>query len=175
MAAHLFGLYGMFGPITDPGERSFLDRARAEVAGLDVHGPYRDFDVNRVVEEMAALPDGDVRFVQGTSLGSNNAPVVARYLLDVGDHRPVHGVFGFQASNYGFHSSLPKNVLFAHLIYSKNILNGGLGEYIWATDVDFTGGYVRTRIDDLHPGDYNPHSQGLFLNEIRRIIAHPGA
>lgn len=171
--AHLFGMYGMWGPITDPGERSFLDRAKSEVAGLTVHGPYRDFDVNKIVDEMKALPDTAVRLVEGVSLGSNNVPVVARYLLEVGDERPVHGALGFQASNYGFHSSLPKNVLFAHLIYSENPLNFGLGSYIWATDADFKGGYVRSRVDDLHPGDGNAHSQDMFLNEIRRIIAKP--
>jgi hypothetical protein len=163
----------MYGPITDPGERSFLDRARTEVPGLTVHGPYRDFDVNAIVAEMQALPDDAVRMVEGTSLGSNNAPVVAAYLLKVGDTRPVHGVFGFQASQWGFHSSLPKNVLFAHLIWSNNPFNFGLGSYIWATDADFRGGYVRSRIDDLHPGDYNPYSQSMFLDEIKRIIAKP--
>ena len=170
MTAHLFGLYGMYGPITDPGERSFLDRAKAEVANLTVHGPYRDYDVGQIVTEMQALPDDAVRMVQGTSLGSNNAPVVAAYLLQSGDTRPVHGVFGFQASQFGFHSSLSKNVLFAHLIWSNNPLNVGLGSYIWATDADFKGGYVRSEVNDLHPGDYNPHSQDMFLSEIKRII-----
>jgi hypothetical protein len=167
--AHLFGMYGMWGPITDFGESHFLDRCRAEISDLQVHGPYRDYDVATIVSEMRALPTDAVLFVQGTSLGSNNSPVVANYL----DTRTIHGVFGFQASQWGAHSLLPKNVLFAHLIYSENPINCGLGSYVWQTDKDFKGGYVRSRIDDVHPGDGNQNSQEMFIHEIRRIIAKP--
>jgi hypothetical protein len=166
--AHLFGLYGMWGPITDPGEGNFLARCKAELPDLQVHGPYRDYDVGTVVTEMTALPADATVFIQGTSLGANNAPIVASRFA-----RPVHGIFGFQASHWGAHSSLPKNVLFAHLIYSELAVNFKLGAYIWETDKDFKGGYVRSRVDDIHPGDGNPISQELFIHEIRRIIAKP--
>jgi hypothetical protein len=166
--AHLFGMYGMWGPITDFGESRFLGRCKAKIPELQIHGPYRDYDVAAIVSRMRVLPLDATVFIQGTSLGANNVPIVASRFA-----RPVHGVFGFQASQWGAHSSIPKNVLFAHLIYSENPLNFSLGSYVWQTDKDFKGGYVCTRVDDVHPGDGNLNSQKMFIQEIRRIIAKP--
>jgi len=168
---HLLWMYGMYGPITDPGSREFVNRVVGDIPNIDVHkSPYRDYDVNQIVDIVKGLSSDSVIFVGGTSLGSNNAPIVAEYAK-----RNIHGVFGFQASYWGAHSELTKNVLFAHLFYSLNPLNGGLGSYIWKPVQGFdVARFHHDERDLIHPGDGDIRSQNAFLDEMKRIIANPG-
>ncbi len=87
--------------------------------------------------------------------------------------RTVHGVWGFQASLYGYHSSLSANVKFSHLIYSYNpIPFPGLGAYMWQVGTMIPLSYHRTRKDLPHPGDSDSDSQDMFLREMKRVIAN---
>jgi hypothetical protein len=171
---HFFWMYGMFGPITDPGSRVFTERFQQEFPEADIHeSPYRDYDVPTIVAEILALPadPAPVVLVGGTSLGSNNAPIVGQ---SVAPH-VVHGVFGFQASVWGAHSEVTSNVLFAHLFYSELFTNFGLGAYIWPKAAGNTVTNLYTDRRDLpHPGDTDLSSQDTFLAEMRRISANPG-
>jgi hypothetical protein len=164
---HGFGMYGMWGPFTDPGESGFSQRVGKEL-GINIHdSPYRDYDYPTIAAEINALPDDATILTWGTSLGSNNQTVLATQVT-----RKIHGAFGFQASLGGMKVPMPKNVLFSHLIYSYNPFNCGLGAYRW---VDEEGNYTphQTRKDLIHPGDYDVASQNMFLAEMRRIIAKP--
>lgn len=167
---HFFGMYGMWGPLTDPGEGGFCARVGTELGPIDMHGsPRRDYDAGHIAFEIEQLPDDAIIFVQGTSLGANNTPVVGSYTK-----RKIHGAFGFQASMFGAKVPLTANVLFAHLFYSENPVNFGLGAYQWQPGTMNPASLHLTRKDLLHPGDYDKPSQDVFLNEMRRIIANPG-
>jgi len=183
MAVHGFYLYGMWGPITDPGARVMTQRMGSELGPINMHGsPYRDYDVNTIVAEIMALPPGDIVLVAGTSLGSNNAPVVGAYVYLQNRSRIIHGLWGFQASNYGEHAGatpsypgLTPNCLFAHLTRSDTIDPvPGIGAYSWvkAPGNTTTNLYIDT-VDDVHPGDGNTTVQDKYLAEMRRVIANP--
>lgn len=165
---HFFGMYGMGGYLTDQGEAYFVQRLKKECPEINIHGsPYRDYDCNEIVAIIDELPPDDVKFVQGTSLGANDVPVVCGRTK-----RTIDGAFGFQASLYGEHSSLSANVLFAHLIYSYNpIPFPGLGAYIWQVGTMNPASYHRTPHHIPHPGDYDVGDQNMFIREIKRIIA----
>jgi len=171
---HFFFLYGMWGPLTDPGARVFTDRVHEEFPDINVHqSPYRDFDVPTVVAEIKALSTDPkpIVFVAGTSLGCNNAPVVGQYLDGVAT---IHGMFGFQASYWGAHSVVTKNVLFAHEFYSLNPVNMQLGAYRWPAAADNKNTVLTDERDLVHPGDTDLHSQDVFLTEMKRIMMNPG-
>ncbi len=163
------GLYGQWGPITDPGEREFS----AKVASLGVEigqSPYHDYEVTQIVSDFNAAPADAVLLLWGSSLGANNCPVVAAYAA----HRTIHGMFGFQASDYGAKVPIPPNVLFAHEVYNPAWPGTlGLGHYRWvlAPNNRRTNLYLSARYD-MHPGE-TEKAQQMFLNEIRRIIAVP--
>ncbi len=162
---HGFGMYGMGGATTDPAEAGFS--RRVATLGIDIHdSPYQDTQVNKIAAIIDKLPPEDGVFVWGTSLGANNTPVVCGRTK----HR-IDGAFGFQASLYGDHSSLTKNVKFAHLIYSYNPVPApGLGAYIWGAGTIDPNKYHRTPKDLPHPGDYDTASQDLYLGEMKRIM-----
>ena len=85
---------GMFGPVTDPGAYSFTEEIRKAVPGIDLgRSPYRDFEVQEVVNDLIRAPKNAVRLIVGTSLGACNCTVVATYAKAV----IIHGMFGFQA------------------------------------------------------------------------------
>lgn len=175
---HGFDLYGMWGPVTDPGARVMTSRM-AELPGINMHAsPYRDYQVNEIVDAILATPADSTILLCGTSLGSNNAPVVASYLYARDPKRVVHGIWGFQASEWGARAGVvdsypgvTKNVLFAHLAYSTNPVNAGLGSYRWKKA---PGNDVTTLLDfdtfDVHPGDGNVAVQDKFLAEMARVI-----
>jgi hypothetical protein len=170
--AHFFGMYGMGGHTTDPGEDWFTGRVKAEIPEVDIHGsPYRDYDAGTIAGLISQLPDGDIVFVQGTSLGANDCPVVGSYT----QHK-IHGMFGFQASMWGEHQPVTSNVSFAHLFYSYNpIPLPLLGAYQWTRAVGNTVTNLYLTPKHLpHPGDYDVPSQNIFLAEIKRILAKPG-
>jgi hypothetical protein len=92
-------------------------------------------------------------------------------------------MWGFQASNFGAkaiegtdYAGIPPNVLFAHLAYSTNPLNFGLGAYIWQKTPDNVAlGSKGTNLyafdtRDLHPGDGNANVQNKFIAEMKRVI-----
>src|SRR5438046_871904 len=98
---HLWWLYGMYGPLTDPGSRGFVARFAQQHPAANIHGsPYRDYQVNQVVAEIMAIPlsTAPVIFIGGASLGANNTLVIAAYLKLHGYAGVIHGAFGFQAS-----------------------------------------------------------------------------
>ncbi len=167
MIWHGFGMFGQGGASTDPAESGFSKRV-AEL-GINIHGsPYNDYDAGRIALLIDTLPAEDGVFVWGTSLGSNNTPVVCGYTK----HR-IDGAFGFQASLYGFHSALTANVQFAHLIYSYNPAPApGLGAYIWDVGtITNPLSYHKTPHHIPHPGDYDVGDQDMFLSEMKRIMA----
>lgn len=169
MTWHFFSMYGMGGPMTDPGEYGFTQRAWHEV-GVNIHSsPYLDTQAGEIAAFIDKLPPADGVFVCGTSLGACNVPVVCSYTK----HK-IDGAFGFQASIYGAKGyPLNANVKFAHLIYSYNpIPLPGLGSYIWPLGTMSAASYHRTRHDIPHPGDYDLHDQNMFLAEMKRIMEH---
>jgi hypothetical protein len=163
------GMYGMWGPVTDGGEREFS----AKVAALGVEvglSPYRDSDVNQIAHDFNEAPADAVLLVWGSSLGANNCPIVAAYT-----HRTIHGIWGFQASEFGAKVPIPNNVLFAHEVYNPSWLESmGLGHYQWvlAHGNHRTNLYLSARYD-MHPGE-TERSQAMFLAEMERIIEKPG-
>ena len=167
---HGFGMYGMFGPETDPGEAGFSQRVWQEL-GVNIHGsPYRDYQAGEIAALIDKLPPEDGTFVWGTSLGACNVPVVCSYTKHV-----INGAFGFQASIYGAKGyPLNDNIKFAHLIYSYNpIPFPGLGAYIWPLGTMEAASYHRTRHDLPHPGDYDLNDQNTYLAEMKRIMENP--
>ena len=163
-------MYGQYGPLTDPGEREFA----AKVAGLGVdigQSPYRDYQVNEIVTDFNTASPDAILLLWGSSLGANNCPVVAAYT----PHRIIHGMWGFQASEYGAKVPIQANVLFAHEVYNPAWPGTlGLGHYQWvrAPGNHVTNLYLSARYD-MHPGE-TERSQQMFLNEIQRVIAKPG-
>jgi len=173
MTAYGFGIFGMWGPVTDPGESQFSQRVRDEV-GIDIQAsPYRDYDVNTIVASICALPPEAKVLIWGSSLGANNAPVVASYVYSQQPSRVINGIWGFQASLYGAQVPITRNVLFAHEAYNPApIETFGLGAYRW-TKADgnaITNVYYTTN-NDLHPGDGDENVQNMFLAEMKRVVA----
>lgn len=170
MKWHGFGMYGMFGNATDPGEKGFSERVEHEL-GVNIHdSPYRDYEAGSIAAIIEKLPPEDGVFVWGTSLGANDVPVVASYT-----GHAIDGAFGFQASIYGAKVVLSKNILFAHLIWSLNpIPFPGLGAYIWKVGTMNPASYHKTQHNLPHPGDYDLGDQTMFINEMKRIMASPG-
>ncbi len=164
------GMYGQYGPMTDPGEREFS----AKVAGLGVDigkSPYRDYQVSEIVADFNTAPPDAILLLWGSSLGANNAPVVLAYV----PHRIIHGMWGFQASEYGAKVPIQPNCLFAHEVYNPAWPGTlGLGHYQWvlAPNNHSTNLYLSARYD-MHPGE-TERSQEMFLAEMQRIIHAPG-
>ena len=79
-AAYGFGMYGMFGHAADPVNfERFCQRVKG--IGVDIQGsPYRDFDMQTIVNAIMRLPEDAVAFVFGASLGANDSPVVVHAL-----------------------------------------------------------------------------------------------
>jgi hypothetical protein len=169
---HLLDLWGMWGPASDPGNTGFVYRAANEL-DLNIHGsPYRDYQVNDAVDVVATIPATDGIFTSGTSLGGNNNPLIALYARLRGITRLFDGLFTFQASWWGYHSQIPSNVKFAHLLYSTNPLNMRLGEYIYSVEDASKTNFYKEDTLLLHPGDANIPSQDKFLRNMKTIMDH---
>lgn len=168
---HFFSLYGQGGHWTDPGEDNFTARVKQAIPEINIHNsPYVDQMAGMIAAVIDKLPPEDGVFVAGTSLGCNNTPLACGYTTHI-----IDGAFGFQASLYGYHSSLTSNVKFAHLIYSYNpIPFPGLGAYHWKVGTMNPESYHQTPHHIPHPGDYNLNDQNMFIREMKRIIANPG-
>jgi hypothetical protein len=176
MTAYGFGMYGWLGRFADPGEDQFSHRVGTEL-GVNVGAsPYQESDVNNIVAAILALPPEVPVIVWGTSLGANNAPVVASRVHAQNPNRIIHGIWGFQASEYGANEGIPVNVLFARLTSSDNpIPFPHLGSYRW---VKVHGNTVTNfhldTVNDPHPGDGNVAVQNKYLADMRRVIAAVG-
>ena len=159
-------MYGMWGPVTDPGEREFC--AKVAALGVDIgRSPYEHYEVNQIAADFNAAPNA-VHLVWGSSLGANNCPVVAVYAPRV----VIHGMWGFQASLDGAQVGIPHNVLFAHEVWNPNwAMTFGLGAYEWvrAPGNSRTNLYTSKRYD-FHPGETEA-AQAMFLAEMKRVIA----
>lgn len=191
MNVHGFYIYGMYGPITDPGARTMTERMGSELGPINMHeSPYRDYMINTIVSEILALPADDVVLIGGTSLGANNGPVTCAYITLQNPNRIVHGLWGFQASIWGeqaydpvtnpggnpYYKGVPSNVLFSHLYRSTFPLNAGLGAYAWvaAPGNTVTNGGSGPLVEEHnypHPGDNVVADQDTFIAEMKRIIA----
>ncbi len=160
-----FGLYGMGGYLTDPIELSFSKRV--EQLGVNIgHSPYRDTDIQLIVDSIRPLNSNVKIILWGSSLGANNLPYICSFIK-----RPIEGIWGFQASLYGMRYPIPSNVKFAHEVYNSNIVEtGGLGAYTWVKAVDnkVTNLYLSDR-HDMHPGETEA-AQEMFLAEMKRVI-----
>lgn len=166
--AYGFGIYGMWGPASDPGERQFTDRVKA--LGVDVgESPYRDYEVGRIVDAIKSLPPDAKVILWGSSLGANNCPIVSAYI----PRRQIAGMWGFQASDHGAKQPIGSNVLFAHEIYNPVwLLTFGLGHYRWTKPASNTEtSLIVSKHYALHPGE-TPKAQAMFLAEMKRVIAH---
>jgi pimeloyl-ACP methyl ester carboxylesterase len=178
---HGFFMYGMGAGMTDPGQANFCARIKKEIPQINLHAsPYTDEQVAEIAALIDKLPPEDGVFGGGTSLGSNNAAVLANYTK-----RRIDGLFGFQASLYGAGGPLSgslnqyplnDNVKFAHLISSSNPIPApGLGAFVWPRGTMNAASYHRTQHDIPHPGDYDLNDQMMFINEMKRIIASAAA
>lgn len=184
MKAYAFWMFGMWGPVTDPGSEEMSERIAKEVGANIVGSPYRDYNVNSIVEDILDLPIDVPVLVGGTSLGCNNTCVVAAYVYARNPKRIIHGIWGFQASLYGAQAGvvdtypgITPNVLFAHLTSSDNpIPFPGLGAYRWAKAPGntVTNLHIDT-VDDPHPGDGNTAVQDKYIAEMKRVVAHATA
>ncbi len=166
MNAHGFGLYGMYGPVTDPGERSFT--ARVKALGVDVYdSPYRDYQVSLIADTIKRIPKKDIIFVWGSSLGANNAPIVANYVNDT----YINAIFGYQASRKGSRAPVPSNVLYAHEFWNPLwVMTWGLGAYKWElAPGNHVTKLVTTPRYAFHPGE-TAEAQGSFLEEMQIIM-----
>ena len=169
MLWHGFFMYGMGGAATDPGEGNFVARIKSEIPGINLHAsPYTEEQGGAIAALISALPPDDGVFVGGTSLGSNNTPVVCSYTR----HR-IDGAFGFQASIYGAQGyALNNNVKFAHLISSNNpVPFPGLGAYVWPLGTMNAASFHHEWHNIPHPGDYDLGDQMKFIGEMKAIIA----
>ncbi len=159
------GLYGMFGPVTNPGERVFSKRVKTEL-GVDIgDSPYGDNQLQRVVDRLLTFdPKKIIILLWGSSLGACNIPAIAAAM----HHYTFAGIWGFQASKFGAHNKITSNVLFAHEVVNPNEM---LGSYEWekAPGNTVTNLYI-TRNHDMHPGDINKNVQDMFLGEMARVI-----
>jgi hypothetical protein len=160
------GMYGQWGTVTDPGERTFSKKVKE--LGVDIgNSPYPDYRVNQIAADFNAAPADAIRLLWGSSLGANNCPVVATDAL----HVAIHGMWGFQASEDGAKWPVPRNVLFAHEVYNPIwLMTLGLGHYKWV----LAPGNTRTTLVlskkyDLHPGE-TEQVQAMFLAEMKRVI-----
>jgi len=164
-------MYGMYGPVTDPGERVFTELLRKEIPGIDLgRSPYRDYEVQEIGADLLHGPKNAIRFIVGSSLGANNCPVVATYAPVI-----IHGIFGFQASSYGAKQPIGSHVLFAHEFYNPLWpMTFGLGTQKWTKAATNTRtSLILTSEYAMHPGE-TPKATTTFLAEIKRIIAKPG-
>lgn len=161
-------MYGMYGPITDPGERQFTAMVKAAIPGIDVgRSPYRDYEVNQIVSDLRANASA-IKIIWGSSLGANNCPVVSAYAGSI----VIHGMWGFQASLYGSQVGIAANTLFAHEVMNPSIaMTGGLGAYKWtkAAGNHVTNLYISERYD-FHPGE-TPQVEAMFIAEMKRVVA----
>lgn len=158
------GMYGLWGPLTDPGEREFS--AKVAALGVDVgNSPYRDYEVDQIAADVDAAPPDAIRLLWGSSLGACNCPVVASRTKAV-----INGMWGFQASLGGEQMPIPDNVLFAHEVWNPNIWLGGY-EWQLAAGNHRTNLYTSKRYD-FHPGETEA-AQAMFLAEMRRVIGRP--
>jgi hypothetical protein len=163
---HGWGMYGMYGPVTDSGERVFTERVKD--LGVNVHeSPYRDYQVTQIISEILSVPADAIVFVWGSSLGANNAPVVGSYVL----HRTIDGMWGFQASLDGAKVGITQNVKFAHEVWNPTWWHtAGLGAYEWVkADGNSKTNLYTSKRDDFHPGE-TLEAQNMFLGEMKRII-----
>ena len=123
-------------------------------------------------------PESAPKLLTGTSLGSNNLPIVAAYVYRRNSNIIIHGMWGFQASQGGAkaiegtdYNGIPPNVLFAHLVSSDNPLNFGLGSYRWQKAPGNTvTNLILDHNMDVHPGDGNLNTQNMFLAEMKRVV-----
>lgn len=163
---HFFGMYGMGGHFTDPGEDAFTARVKQTFPDINCHeSPYNDQQAGEIAALIDDLPPDDGVLVQGTSLGANNTPVACGYTKHT-----IDGAFGFQASLYGYHSSLTANVKFAFLFYSFNPSPWpGLGAYIWRAGTMSPLSFHSVPHHIPHPGDYDVGDQNTLLGIIGRI------
>jgi hypothetical protein len=163
------GLYGLWGPVSDPGETVFTQMVVREIPGIDVgRSPYRDYEVNQVAADFNAAPDA-IHLLWASSLGANNCPIVALYT-----HVVIHGMWGFQASEYGAKVGIPANVLFAHESYNPGIgmlMTGGLGSYEWTlAPGNHVTNLITTKRHSFHPGE-TPEMMEMFVAEMKRVVA----
>jgi hypothetical protein len=163
---HGWGMYGMWGPVTDPGMAAFT--ARVKDLGVNVHSsPYRDYDVAQIVAEILALPPEPLKFIFGASLGACNCSVVAAYVPQV----RIDGMWGFQPSLDGAQVKIGSNVKFAHCVYNPTWWQtAGLGAYRWEKAPGSTCNLYVSERSDFHPGE-TLAAQEMFLGEMKRIIA----
>lgn len=166
---------GMWGPVTDPGAYAFTNEIKAAIPGIDLgRSPYRDFELQEIVNDLVHSPKNAVRFVLGSSLGACNCCVAATYAKGV----TIHGIFGFQASKNGADWPVPSNVLFAHEFYAPGwlgtIITGGLGTLAWhKLASNKTTTLILSPEYSFHPGE-TPKARAAFLAEMKRIIVKPG-
>ncbi len=170
----------MWGKITDPGAREFTNKVKLlDPERIDIgNSPYPDWQVPHIAADFSAAASDAILLGGGTSLGCNNIAMVGLYAR----HRIIHGIWGFQASDYGArailgttYEGITSNVLFAHEVYNPVWLQtAGLGAYEW---VKAPGNHVTgLRTDkryDFHPGE-TEEIQAMYLAEIQRVINKPG-
>lgn len=163
-----FWMYGKLGQWADPVNfKAFCDRVAA--IGVNILGsPYRDYDTQKIVDEIMKCAAGAKVFVFGASLGANNSPVIGKAL---NGHRTVDGIWGFQASTHGAVAPITSNVMFAHEAYNPRDPTG-LGALAWTKAAgNTTTKLVITTNTDFHPGDYDIPVQNMFLDDMKRIMA----
>lgn len=184
-------LYGMWGPVTDPGARTVTAEVAA-IPGANVHrSPYRDYDLQDAADDLETAPTNHALAILGSSLGGNNGPELAAAF---DGKRTIDFLAGFQPSSYGAHTTVPKNVKVAICIFNPNwIITFGLGDYEWvlAPDNDATimlstddgatwkttktgtNGNVLKIVEnpDVHPADFDTVLQALVISELKLAAA----
>jgi hypothetical protein len=83
-------------------------------------------------------------------------------------NRPLNGVWGFQASQWGSKNPITSNVQFYHLAFNPFITLGSYKHQL-AEGNGFTTPLWTERWVD-HPGDQDKITQDMFLADMKRII-----
>jgi hypothetical protein len=165
--------YGMGGAAIETwstGLRLLTSRCKAD--GLETFAsPYNWSQVNELDAIISRVPVGIPIAVGGSSLGDDNAPVVASRTK-----RIIRYLFGFQDSMYGVSVKVPDNVQFADNIYNPSwIQTFGLGYRQWTrttprSDDQKTGRLRNIPIYAPHPDDWGV-AQDVVFSRIHALIA----
>jgi hypothetical protein len=160
-----FGMFGLGAEFTDPAAITFANRVRDEL-GVDIaESPYRYYQTDEIAGRINCSAAADMKILLwGTSLGCNNLTVVAAQV-----ERPIDGMFGFQASQFGAKTPIPPNVQFYHLAFNPFIALGSYKHQL--AEGNSTTVPLWTERWVVHPGDQDVITQNLFLDGMRRVLA----
>jgi hypothetical protein len=160
-------MFGLGAEFTDPAAIEFANRVRDEVH-VDIGGsPYRYYQTDEIVARINCAPSDALILVWGTSLGANNATVVASQTS-----RTITGAWGFQASQWGAKTDIPPNVKFLHFAFNPFVTLGSHKPQLAAGNGTTAAIWTERWVD--HPGDQDRLTQDMFIDDMLRRVMPTG-